>query len=222
MSKSCQNCKAILQDDTQFCNQCGQKIHEWSICKCCGECVPCDTKFCIRCGAPISDEQQQDFQANDSGDRFQNNEPQFYANTPHRRSLRKIIVSIVGFMFALLIFAVIFDGTGYQVRQGYLTQYDASITVEEAFNNRFQNCKWSTEHKKGLDYVIFHGYDPNTSLDWNVMFQINEDTFEVSQIEVDGTAVNSPIEIYYLLSYIYTGNLDELMSDIFLAALFLT
>ena len=58
-------------------------------------------------------------------------------------------------------------------------------------------------------------------LDWVVTFTVYDDSFEVSQIEVDGTNVNSDIEMYYLLSYIYTGNLDELMSDMFLAALFL-
>ena len=52
------------------------------------------------------------------------------------------------------------------------------------------------------------------------MFTVYDDSFEVSQIEVDGTDVTSDIEMYYLLSYIYTGNLDELMSDMFLAALF--
>ena len=51
-------------------------------------------------------------------------------------------------------------------------------------------------------------------LDWVVTFTVYDDSFEVSRIEVDGTDVTSDIEMYYLLSYIYTGNLDELMSDV--------
>ena len=42
-------------------------------------------------------------------------------------------------------------------------------------------------------------------LDWVVTFTVYDDSFEVSQIEVDGTDVTSDIEMYYLLSYIYTG-----------------
>ncbi len=142
--------------------------------------------------------------------------PQLFA----KRFAGKIIIGMVGVVSALLILDVTFDETGQQDGQGYLTQYDASITVEEAFDNRFRNCKWSTERKNGSDYVIFRGYDPEMFLDWVVTFTVYDDLFEVSQIEVDGTDVTSDIEMYYLLSYIYTGNLDELMSDMFLAALF--
>lgn len=194
MSKSCRTCGAILSDEAQFCN---------------------------RCGAPVSDGNQQDFGTSDLGGGFQNNPPPFWANTPRRRFIGKIIVGVTGIIFALLILAVMFGEAGQQVRQGYLTQYDASITVEEAFDNRFQNCEWSTARKNGSDYVIFHGYDPKTQLDWGVTFTVYDDSFEVSQIEVDRTDVTSDIEMYYLLSYIYSGNLDELMSDMFLAALFL-
>lgn len=219
MSKSCQKCGAILPDEAQFCDQCGQKMEDWITCKYCGAHVPAGTKFCTQCGTPMSDGNQQDF--NDLGGGFQNSPPPFWANTPRRWLIGKIIVGVTGIIFALLILAVMFGETGQQVRQGYLTQYDASITVEEAFDNRFRNCEWSTERKNGSDYVIFHGYDPEMLLDWVVTFTVYDDSFEVSQIEVDGTNVNSDIEMYYLLSYIYTGNLDELMSDMFLAALFL-
>ena len=166
MSKSCQKCGAILPDEAQFCDQCGQKMEDWITCKYCGAHVPAGTKFCTQCGAPVSDGNQQDFGANDLGGSFQNSPPPFWANTPRRWFIGKIIVGVTGVIFALLILAVMFGETGQQVRQGYLTQYDASITVEEAFDNRFQNCEWSTARKNGSDYVIFHGYDPEMLLDW--------------------------------------------------------
>lgn len=67
MSKSCQKCGAILSDEAQFCNRCGQKAKDWITCKCCGAHVPNGIKFCTQCGAPVSDGNQQDFGANDLG-----------------------------------------------------------------------------------------------------------------------------------------------------------
>ena len=67
MSKSCRNCGAILPDEAQFCNQCGQKAEGWITCKCCGAHVPAGTKFCTQCGVPVSDGNKQDFGANDLG-----------------------------------------------------------------------------------------------------------------------------------------------------------
>lgn len=134
--------------------------------------------------------------------------------------LKKVLIGAGVVVVIAVLYTVLFNGSGQQVRQAYMTQYDSSITVEDAFDRRFEDCKWSTESDGGATNVVFEGYDPNTLEDWSVTFKIRGEEFVVSEIEIDDMRTTDSTEIYYLMSYIYTGNLDELLGDAFLASIF--
>ena len=134
--------------------------------------------------------------------------------------VKRILIGVGVVIIVYALYASLFSGSGQQVRQAYMTQFDSSITVEEAFDRRFKDCKWSAETDNGTTYIVFNGYDPETLKDWTVTFKIKGEEFTVSNIEVEGTGTTDDTEIYYLLSYIYTGNLDELWGDALLASMF--
>lgn len=190
-------------------------------CSKCGAQIPDNAKFCDKCGAPITPLNTEVKQQAEAA------APTAAVNPVQASSQKKkvwpfIVVAIV-VVIALIMF---FGGGGIDpvetVKQGCLTQYSSTITIEEALNNRFNDGTWSSSESTIADdsyNVIFTGYDPLTEMDWKISFFLegagnNEYWISVDNIAAGGNVEYDPTNIYYLMSYVYTGNLNEYYNDI--------
>lgn len=93
---------------------------------------------------------------------------------------------------------------GMGVRNGYLTQYSEAVTVEEAFDNFFDNPKWSTYQEDGYTYVVFTGVCEylGERADARITFQITGEQFRTEQLDLNGVEQNDLI-LYAMLAKIY-------------------
>ena len=93
---------------------------------------------------------------------------------------------------------------GYAVRQGYLSQYSEDVTVEDAFNNYFDNPQWSTYEEEGYSYVAFTGGCAymEEKVDIRLTFQITGEQFRIDRLDVNGIE-QSDFILYALLESVY-------------------
>ena len=93
---------------------------------------------------------------------------------------------------------------GAEVRNAYLSQYSSSVTIEKAFDNYFDNGKWSTFSREGVSFVAFTGNCTmfNERADVRITFKITGEKFLVDSLEVNGRT-QSDIILYSLLSSVY-------------------
>ena len=215
MSKWCGNCGAELADNARFCEKCGAPLQEAPppklFCHICGAEYAAGAKFCEKCGNPI--DQTVSAQASmASAQSLQAGEKK--KMWPWLVAIGAVL--LVGFF----IVASLLDFSVEEVKNGCLTQYSSTITVGEAFENRFDNCKWSSSDSSivdGAHNVYFSGDDTAMNTHWEVAFYSQDDWFEVDSISIDGEVHYDDTVIYYLLDYVYTGNLDKLYTDMGLA-----
>lgn len=93
---------------------------------------------------------------------------------------------------------------GIEVRGSYLTHYSEDVTVEEAFDNFFDNPKWSTYQEDGYTYVVFTGACEylGERADARITFQITGEQFRTEQLDLNGVEQNDLI-LYAMLAKIY-------------------
>lgn len=213
-AKFCEKCGASLLEISQNlrCNQCGAENEKYA-------------KFCEKCGAPLLEINETEGELKNEKSVYPNVNSNSSGATTKKKKKWPIIagICVVFFIFLGLV------GGGIDpvetVKQGYLHSFSSTITIEDAFEKRFDACKWSSKEKSvndGTHSVYFTGYDPLSSTNWEVNFSVEdlneEEVFiEVDTISVDGTLEYDSTIIYYLLDYIYTGNLDTLYTDLGIA-----
>lgn len=95
---------------------------------------------------------------------------------------------------------------GMGVRNAYLTQYSEDVTVEEAFQNFFENPQWSTYQESGYTYVVFTGNCEymDERVDVSITFQITGEQFRADHLDINGVEQNDLI-LYGLFTKIYEG-----------------
>ena len=149
------------------------------------------------------------------------------------KPVKKWPIIAAGIIAVLILIAALSGSDQYveMIRGGHYGD-DWSVTVGEAFDRRFSDGEWSEAEDtsyKGLMHVYFEGVDTATGTNWRVVFNVKEEDpeFEVNSIFIDNTPFFDATEIYYLMNYIYTGNLNQLWNDLgaalgaaFLGALF--
>lgn len=214
MSKKCSSCGAELPDNAKFCDKCGATVQETpnqkSYCPNCGFENEPGVKFCTKCGSQMDGSEKSQTIAN---------------STLREACKKKKWPFVVGVIAVLVIVLAIIGGETdpvETVKNGYLTQYSSTVTIGEALNNRFDNGKWSSsENTMGDDSysVFFTGYDSFTEADWTVAFYLegigdNNYLISVDSISAGGDTEYDSTNLYYLMSYIYTGNLNELYTDL--------
>lgn len=93
---------------------------------------------------------------------------------------------------------------GASVRNAYLTQYSETVTVEEAFDNFFDNGKWDAYKADGYSYVAFTGACEylGERADVKITFKITGENFVVDRLDVNGNEQNDLI-LYGLLLKVY-------------------
>lgn len=93
---------------------------------------------------------------------------------------------------------------GIEVRDAYLSKYSETVTIEEAFENFFNNEKWSTYEAEGYSYVAFTGSCEfmGEKADTRIIFKITGEQFIVDSLDVNGRTQNDLI-LYSLLSAVY-------------------
>ncbi len=133
-----------------------------------------------------------------------------------RSEIRRFILK--GAAFLLLIVAIVFVvmtnqdffenliQPGMGVRNAYLTQYSEDVTVEEAFQNFFENPQWSTYREDGYTYVVFIGNCEylGERVDVSITFQITGEQFRADHLDINGVEQNDLI-LYGLFTKIYEG-----------------
>lgn len=127
---------------------------------------------------------------------------------------RKTIVQmVIGFAaICLIVFAIVLKPDflvnifqpGASVRKAYLTQYSETVTVEEAFDNFFDNGKWDAYKADGYSYVVFTGACEylGERADVKVTFKITGENFVVDRLDVNGNE-QSDFILYGLLLKVY-------------------
>jgi hypothetical protein len=95
---------------------------------------------------------------------------------------------------------------GAEVRGAYLTQYSDTVTIEKAFDNFFDDPKWSTYSAEGYSYVAFTGtcQYAGEAADVRIVFKITGENFRVDQLDINGVQQND-LMLIYMLSTIYEG-----------------
>lgn len=131
-----------------------------------------------------------------------------------RIEARKTIVQLaVGAVIVIIIVLVIvlkpdfisnIAQPGASVRNAYLTQYSETVTVEDAFDNFFENGKWKTYKDNGYSYVVFTGTCEylGERADIRITFKITGEKFVVDRLDVDGKE-QSDFILYGLLLKVY-------------------
>lgn len=131
-----------------------------------------------------------------------------------RSEIRRFILKGAAFLLAIGVIAVVVVTNedffvnllqpGMGVRNGYLTQYSEAVTVEEAFDNFFDNPKWSTYQEDGYTYVVFTGACEylGERADARITFQITGEQFRTEQLDLNGVEQNDLI-LYAMLAKIY-------------------
>lgn len=131
-----------------------------------------------------------------------------------RSEIRRFILKGAAVVVAIAVIAIVLVTNqdfflnliqpGMGVRTAYLTQYSEDVTVEEAFNQFFDNPKWSTYTENGYTYVVFAGTCEylGERADARITFQITGEQFRVDHLDINGVEQNDLI-LYGLLSKIY-------------------
>lgn len=93
---------------------------------------------------------------------------------------------------------------GANVRNAYLAQYSETVTVEDAFDNFFDNGKWGTYKEDDYSYVTFTGACEylGERADVKITFKITGENFLVDRLDVNGRTQND-LMLYALLSKVY-------------------
>lgn len=94
----------------------------------------------------------------------------FSGSKEEKIEARKTAVKLIGGVVVIIVVALVLAKNpdivsdvynivqpGASVRGAYLTQYSDTVTIEEAFDNYFDNGKWSTYKSEGYSYVVFTG-----------------------------------------------------------------
>lgn len=126
---------------------------------------------------------------------------------------KTIVKTVIGLGIAIIIaFVVVLkpDFTanifqpGANVRNAYLTQYSETVTVEDAFDNFFDNRKWGTYKENDYSYVTFIGACEylGERADVKITFKITGENFLVERLDVNGTTQND-LMLYGLLTKVY-------------------
>ena len=128
-----------------------------------------------------------------------------------RKTLLKLIIG-GAFIFIISLVIVLksdslFDiiQPGASVRNAYLSQYSDDITIEEAFDNYFENPKWSKYEEAGYTYVVFSGVCEylGDRADAKITFKITGENFVVDSLDLNGRTQND-LMLYALLRSIYS------------------
>lgn len=131
---------------------------------------------------------------------------------------RKIAAAVLGVATLVIVIAIFLNvigsympggishlfQPGMEVRAAYLTQYSDKVTIEEAFDNFFDNGKWSKYEEAGYTYVVFTGvceYSGDRA-DVKVTFKITGENFSVDSLDLNGQTQNG-LMLYILLAAIY-------------------
>ena len=209
-------------------------------CPKCGTPAAENEKFCMNCGTELSQYQPggiEERQGNHKEEEYKEPGKQMRQteteNVNGKRRYTKKRYIILGLCVIFFLIIMLSDSNQYveMIRSGHYGE-DWSVTVGEAFDRRFKDGEWSEAEDtayEGLMHVYFEGNDTESGTHWRVVFNIeeNDTEFEVSAIFIDGEHFFGTTEIYYLMNYIYTGNLNQLWNDLgnvigaaFLEALF--
>lgn len=195
-------------------------------CPKCGASLPDNAKFCDKCGAPVTSNNQQTVNQNMQENTIGAAADTSKSSTVVTEKKKNKVPIIIGCIVAVIVLIMVFSGGGIDpvetVKNGCLTQFSSTVTIEDALNNRFENGEWSYDEstiEEDAYNVYFDGYDPLTEMDWRISFFLEDAGDNESWITVDAIAAGGDVEydatnIYYLLSYIYTGNLDEYYTDL--------
>ncbi len=93
---------------------------------------------------------------------------------------------------------------GIEVRDAYLSRYSSTVTIEDAFENFFEDGKWSKYDSEGYTYVVFTGscwyFDERD--DVRIVFKITGKNFIVDSLDINGVEQNNLI-MHSLLSEVY-------------------
>lgn len=112
------------------------------------------------------------------------------------------VVIVVGFLNPDWLLSRVIPGS--VVRNGYLTQYSESITIEKAFSNFFDNGKWKQYNSDGYTNVVFTGTCTylGERVDVRIVFKITGEKFIVDSLDINGREQNSVV-LLIMLSEIY-------------------
>lgn len=93
---------------------------------------------------------------------------------------------------------------GIEVRTAYLSEYSTQVTIEEAFENFFDNCKWAKYDSGAYTYVAFTGTCKylGERVDIRIVFKITGENFIVDSLDINGRTQNDLI-LYGVLSAVY-------------------
>lgn len=130
---------------------------------------------------------------------------------------RKAVAIVSAVFFILGIVAVILDLTspgslqkimtpGIEVRGSYLSQYSEQVTIEKAFENYFEDGKWSKYDSDGYTNVVFTGtcmYSGKWT-DIRIVFKLTGKNFIVDSLDINGRTQNNQT-LHSLLSDVYEG-----------------
>lgn len=130
-----------------------------------------------------------------------------------REARRTIVQMVVGGVIIIVIVCVVvlkpdfvtnIFQPGANVRNAYLTQYSDTVTIEDAFNNFFDNGKWSTYKENDYSYVTFTGTCEyfGERADAKITFKITGEKFVVDHLDVNGSTQND-LMLYALLAKVY-------------------
>lgn len=129
--------------------------------------------------------------------------------------IRRFSVNYSGvliFLLSVLFLGVLIIGTvipgisypGYEVRVSYMTQYSETVTVGEAFESYFEDCKWKKYKDEDYSYVVFTGTCEYMGeiCDVRMTFKLTGKNFVCDRLELNGSP-QSELMITILLSDVY-------------------
>lgn len=128
---------------------------------------------------------------------------------------RKAVSLVLGIASFLVTVMIVLQGAipgglhnlltpGAEVRNAYLSQYSNKVTIEEAFEEFFDKCKWEVNNSGDYSKVIFTGvcrYDGERS-DVRIVFKLTGEKFIVDSFDVNGTT-QSDFSLHILLLKVY-------------------
>lgn len=128
---------------------------------------------------------------------------------------RKAVAAVSAIASLLIMAAIVLDYVspgsiqsmavpGIEVRSAYLSQYSKKVTIEEAFEAYFNNCKWSKFDSEGYTYVVFTGTCMylGEQADARIVFKITGENFVVDSLDINGRT-QSDLILYGVLSAVY-------------------
>jgi DNA-directed RNA polymerase subunit RPC12/RpoP len=138
----------------------------------------------------------------------------YYNSLKSAERQRKVVASVISLIIiGALVFQYVLPGglqriitPGAEIRNAYLTEYSTRTTIGKAFDNFFDNGKWSTyTERDGRYFVVFTGtcYIHSEITDIRITFQILTEHFVIDRLEVDGRVNN------FLLHSLLTAVYDE-------------